>query len=497
MRWYAVHADLARLEAFGLIELGGQRPVPVGTVEAAWRQASATLDDAPGLDARLVEDLRAVLGRIGRRIEGWSAPALHGTVELEAGGGRSPGRTIPDNGVGGVDAVVNPLWAHRSGASYGDRLTAAVSGQAALALGSRVALEGGLRLATVRTSGPRASGSVSGIETASVRVRLGPVDLDVGRAPVVWGWLDAVPLLMTANGPPLDLLRVSSNAPVSSGILGRMEFSAFVADLGPEHHFAHAKLFEGRVELRPSSSVRLSLATWNKQGGEGAPSASLGARLRDLSVLWGLVFGDDVDRFSDKQMAASLRVVLPSMRGTRFDVGVVATDFDLDRIGDIVEAATAVGVALTAPRLGGSQRHSARVSLVRSGPVMARHGQFRSGSAVNRLLQGFDLGPDARRISLRYAYEPLSKGWRACLAGSMDRSSADPYGVSVDGVKDIHRIGDLPEEVRLRLMARVVRDVGDTGGQLAVGFERVADFGFLDGDDRLTGLLGMRIWRRF
>jgi len=225
--------------------------------------------------------------------------------------------------------------------------------------------------------------------------------------------------------------------------------------------------------------------------GEGAPEATIGERIRDLSVLWGLVFGDDVDRFSEKLVSLDVKVRVPAARGLEVRAGMVLTDFDKDRVGDVLDAAGAYHVSVTAPRLGSGGRHSLALDAVRIGPLVYRHGQFRTGLAVDGFLQGSALGPDARSLGLRYGYRPLGEAWGLEASATWETRRADRYDSRFEPERDIFRTFDRPDESRMGTMAHLARELreGRLWVDVGLGLEKVKGFGFEEGAARTSGRL--------
>lgn len=493
-----VYRDVARLEALGLIQRGwtGERPYSVARVRRLVARARAALGPAPG-GQRHREIAESVLRRIEARFaDADGSPRSRGRAEVELGGGRSPGRNIPSNGVGAVDAVVDPLWAGRAGRAYGDRATLALSGGATLGIGRRLAVGLGARASALEGSGLLPGRRDGTVETAYVRAVLGAWAIQVGRDHVAWGW-EGEGLLLSDNGPPLDLIRVATDQPVDLGFLGDGEVTLLAADLGPRQNFPHAKLFAGRLGLSPSPGIQLGLSVLNKQMGEGAPDASVGARIRDLTVLWGLFKGDDIDRFSDKLAGVDVRVRVG--RAMIVEGEMIVTDFDKDRVGDVLDVASAYRTALTLPNLGAAGRHRVSLRAQRIGPQVYRHSQFRTGLAVDGYLQGSTLGPDARRVELGYRLGPLSWAESLEVVLTTESMSVDPHAVRFTPERDVYRAADLVDERRNRAVLRLRRSLwGYRGGAvLTLGAERVRAFSFVEGAQRTDGIVTLVLWRSF
>jgi len=230
--------------------------------------------------------------------------------------------------------ALNPLWANRGGRTYGDEATAAVSARIAFPLGSRVAV--GL---AGRGMGFRATGRVprrrdGTVEAAYVRGTFGGLAIQVGRDAWWRGVGPAGGLLLSADAPPLNLLRFSTDRPLHLRVLGETEIAVTAADLGPSQNFPHAKLFAVTITGRPNSTVRLGVTLLNKQGGDGAPPAGRIERLKDLTFVWGLFRRGRDYTFSEKLLGLDVRFSVPDARGLQAFAEMTITDFVETRLDD-------------------------------------------------------------------------------------------------------------------------------------------------------------------
>jgi hypothetical protein len=276
------------------------------------------------------------------------------------------------------------------------------------------------------------------------------------------------------------MVRVSTDRPLDLGFLGGAEFGLLAADLGPNQNFPHARLFGLRADVQPWRGVGFGVSVLNKQLGEGAPEATIGERVRDLTVLWGLILGDDVDRFSEKLVSLDMRARVPAARGLEVHAGMVLTDFDKDRVGDVLDSGGAYHVSVVVPRLGAGGRHSIAFDAVRLGPLVYRHSQFTTGLAVDGVLQGSALGPDARSLGVRYGYHALDPAWRVVASAAWETRRADRYDSRFEPHRDIYKTVDRPDESRLGTAVQFTRGLRDgrLWVEVGLGIEKVRGFAF-------------------
>ena len=494
------YQDLALLERRGLVPRGlpALRPLSHGRLAWVLREARSRFEnDSPAGRPRV--DLEAVLSRLEHRFGASRANSATGLAEIEIGGGRSPGRGVPTNGFGAeLDIALNPLWSNRGGRAYGDERTGALALRASAPLGPYLAIGLAGRSVALQASGARAGRRDAALEAAYLRAVLGRIAIQIGRDS--WwqqpGGDDA--LLMSRDAPPVDLLRIVTDRPLSLRVLGDTEFAVTVADLGPNQNFPHAKLFGVSLMTRPASSVRLGLTLLNKQTGEGAPGASFSERLKDLSFFWDLFRKGRDFVFSEKLLGLDARVVLPDISGIELFGEIAFTDFATDRLGDVLTSDTGYRVGVHFPRLGKSERHSVEVEGALTAPLLYRHHQFTTGVAVDGFSQGSVLGPDGRRLIASYRYDAPASRWAALVTGALESRSVDPHETVYNPVKDIFRAGTLPHEWRARARVDVTRWFDQVSGmELALGVERVRNFAFEADASRTNTFALVRVRRTF
>ena len=496
-----VYQDLAFLEAHGLVPRGlsSLRPLSYGRVGWLIRDARAWLTARPPVSSAAHDDLAAALARLERRFapDALRRPEL--TAEVELGGGRSPGRGIPDNGIGGIDVVLNPLWADRGGRAYGDEGTAAASARATIRLGPHVAVGVAGRTSSLRASGLEPGRRGATVEAAYVRATLGRVVVQLGRDASWHGpGTPSSSLVLSDNAPPVDLVRIGTDRPLRAAFLGDLELAATASDLGPNHNFPHAKLFVFALRSRPVERLQLGLTLVNKQGGEGSPDASTADRLKDLSFIWDLFSVGTVYAFSDKMTSVELRLTLPSSQRVEMFGEFSLTDFDHRRVRTIMSTAAGYRFGMALPRMGDSGRHGLLVEGQWLGALMYRHGQFRSGMTADGFAQGSNLGPDGRRLLFGYRYYAPSIRWGGAVRATYEARRIDTHVRRRTPHAIFHRAEELPTERRYRLQLRATRWLGDRFGlDVSGGMERASDFAHESGAGRTNFAVLLHLWRSF
>jgi hypothetical protein len=415
-------------------------------------------------------------------------------------------RGVPaTNGLGSIDARLNPLLSNRQGRtptagssalletthSFETRHVAfSVTPQLSLAT-----LEAGRRRTNLR------------IQELELRFRVRNVALEGGREYLVWGQGRDVGLLNSNNSPPLDLIKLSSEEPFTFPWflhrLGPTRLSLFYADLGADQNFPHAHAIAYRANILPATWLELGASVYTKTGGRGAPPATMTARLIDLlpfldASAYNNVFGTRGDfQFSDHYAGFDGRARIPSLASSIF-WEVLLNDFDVRRLSSVFweDAGHVFGADL--PPLAPSGRLRASVEYHHTGIRYYEHEQFQSGQTLHHVLTGDPLGPNAQGAYLfldwfRSVQRPLS------VQCAVERRSNDQYAFIPEPNFGFRRTESRPKEWRARALVgwQLLPDQAQAGGLVQLGYERTRNFDFLVGNDRNGFLARVALQYRF
>jgi len=492
-----VHRDLDRLAAWGLIDtiLVGQRPY--SRAQAARMTAQALRGRAAlGADAPYARTADDVLARLSDRL----APELDALgvaptrpfsplrreARLEATWTDSPTRDVPSNQLGSSMARINPLLAYDEGRGVVDGTTTALEVEVGGALGSHLA--GTLR-PRAQLAWPRSGGSDATLELASghARVLLGNLGVTVGRDHVVWGQGPRGGLALSTNPGALLLASLATERPVvlpgPLRHLGPSTYQVFLADLGTEGQaFDHSQLFGWRLSFLPSRRVEVGAEFLVQSGGDGSPEATLRERILDY-LFFPDLFSSDRELISSNKVAGlDARVRVPEARGLELWVELALDDVDIDRFKSMIweDGSWNVGVGLA--RLDAAGRLGLRLEAHHTGLRMYEHFDFSGGLTLERRLLGSELGPHANGASLALDWE-LDGRNALTLEGSVEKRGSDPYVLVAGTPYYFARLGIRPKETRWRTRATWERfaAAGGVGLRVEGGYERVANFDFVDG----------------
>src|SRR4029079_6072250 len=183
-------------------------------------------------------------------------------------------RDIPlDNGIGKIDAAINPLVSNRQGRVFHEGNNLAV--ETTHYLESRFVAVGLNPQFSVSDSADWKTRPLTRIQNAQLRVLLGNFAIDVGREDLLWGQGNEVGLLNSNNAPPLNLLKLSNDLPIQLPwilrSLGSSKFSIFYSDLGAQQNFPDAYMVGYKISVAPTSRLELGTTIYSKSGGRGSP----------------------------------------------------------------------------------------------------------------------------------------------------------------------------------------------------------------------------------
>jgi hypothetical protein len=420
------------------------------------------------------------------------------TLSLDITRTDQPTRLIPlDNGLGGIDGVLNTLLLYRQGRPGVDGTTALLETSHTLET-DHFAFSATPQLYFLDPN-DSASRSALRLQELQLRFMYHNVALDVGREYLVWGQGRDVGMLNSDNSPPLDQIRLSSEEPFSFPWLlrrlGPTRFSIFYADLGADQNFPHAYAIGYRANSVPAPWLELGFSVYTKAGGRGAPPATTTARLIDLlpfldASAYNNLFGArGLFQFSDHYAGLDGRLRFPSL-GSSFYWELLLNDFDVRRLGSVMwdDAGHVFGFDL--PSLSRSGRLRASLEYHHTGLRYYEHQQFISGQTVHQMLTGDPLGPNAQGVYANIdSYSSIRH--RLSIQLAVERRSNDLYAYTPEPHFGFTISQHRPKEWTGRALAnwQLLPEQGQLGGLLQFGYERTRNFDFVTGADR-NGLVG-------
>ena len=509
--------DPAYRDAQQLVNLGlasrislAQRPLSRAAFARIVAQAAATfarLEDSRAISAQRSAYVEQLINSLRDRLElpdsGATLPlatefAPIRTITLDQTQTDQPTRLIPrDNGLGGIDATLNTLLELRQGRPLAQGYNAYLETNHTLE-SHYVAISVTPEILSVRPAGTSESNTLR-LQELQGRLLFKNVAVDVGREYLVWGQGRDVGMLNSNNSPALDLIKVSSEEPFYFPWLlhrlGPTRFSIFYSDLGADQNFPHAYAIGYKGTIAPTSLLELSASVYTKAGGEGAPRATMTARLIDLLPFLDASAYNNVlgvrgkFQFSDHYAGIDGRLRLPALASS-FYWELLLNDFDVRRLESVLweDAGHVFGLDLPALSPSGSLRGS--LEYHHTGVRYYEHEQFLSGQTVHHVLTGDPLGPDAQGVyaNLDWSSSAFS---RLGLQLALERRSGDQYVFIPEPHYGFRRTYLSPREWQGRVVGtwQLLPKRNRLGALAQLGYERTRNFDFVAGDN-LNGFLG-------
>lgn len=481
----------------------GQDPSPVA---AALSRAEARLPLAEAALAQLRSDFAWEIARLSGTdsVAGTElSPVRSATIDLT--GTSSPTRLIPpSNGLGEIDADLNPLLANRQGRPLvqgGNLLLSTTHTYQSRHIAAAITPE--LYLETPSSGSTRVLGN---LQELYARALFGNLAVDIGREYQVWGQGRDVGLLGSDNSPPLDLIKLSSDTPFRLPWIfhsfGPTLASIFYADLGPRQNFPHPYFIGYKVSITPASWLELGGTVYTKAGGKGGPTTKFWKRVGDIfpfieSNFYGHRFGAIGNyNFSDRYAGLDGRVRIPDARGAELYTELLLNDFDIRRLESVFWEDAGHVAGLSLPRLTDDGRLGLTVEYHHTGIRYYEHDQFLSGQTLRRQLIGDPLGPDGQAGYVIFDWTRTERH-RLEIDAAVERRSHDEYAYAPEPNFGFIRTVKGPREWRYRMTGtwRTLPTRGNLGLLVQGGYERTRNFDFVQSDDR-NGLLaraGMEI----
>lgn len=472
------YRQIDKLIAFGLIKdaIFGQRPWSRNEMarmidEAARRleerEAPLTPDSrdlVPGIAAleildRLRLDFREELARRNGKPGNLRIHLLErfslGYTLLD-----SPPRDIPqDNGIGRIDAYINPLVANQNGLDFtdGNNLWLESTHSALLSKYFSLSFTPHLRLLVPNTGSVKPQFLVQNLYG---KATVSNVELEAGRDHLIWGQGDRGGLLFSNNARALDMVKISNDSPFYHPWIfkyfGPSKYTFFVANLGPERIFSNAFLYGLKVSIKPASFLELGFSETIIIGGDGAPSLSFFDPIAELfpvhKIGRNVLFQDKSDhRFGFFDM----RLTIPPLRNSVLYYEAFFDDSPARAIGHFSDIGDqmAMVVGFYIPHLTVDGTADMTLEYRHIPGVAYRHNRWISGYTLNRELIGDSLGPDGDAVTVRTAFDLQPQRTLAFSFAYENRDSdffTQSFNPVTDGGEEFIRAQNNPAEHRLR-----------------------------------------------
>ncbi|MCE9626262.1 MAG: capsule assembly Wzi family protein [Deltaproteobacteria bacterium] len=534
-----VYRDIDKLVAHGLVDkiIVGQRPYSRIEVARIVKEAmvhlprlqdalndsntpverkeklQARLDYLAPIFERLKRQYREELVQLGALVGEKSWYSFHPIekVEAEAVIADSPAEALPvSNGLGEINAVINPLLDYKQGRHLIDGGNLALETTTWLRATNYFAMQVKPRfqLGIGRNGTPDANRV--DILNLYGKFWVKNFEVEVGRDNLFWGQGAFAGQMFSANPRGFDMIKISNDSPSFLPwvfkYLGANKISFFYADLGPEQNFPHSYLVGYKWSLQPLSFFEIGVGLATQSGGDGSPPASFGGRVRDV-LPFDQATGATQVQIGNHIGELDFRFRIPPARHLEIYVEGNFDDnhspFKNAHQAFIDDAGWVAGFYL--PRLTDSGNVDLRMEFHFTGLRFYEHAQFTSGWTLNRFIMGDNLGPNALGLYGMVNWDIDTRNLLGFDVAFESRSSDQWTVLDPEGEFIFQKVSDGPEERRFRGGAEWLHRMDGLPLQLRarLAYERVQNFNFISDNDRnnFLGEVGVRIdldrWTKF
>jgi len=392
------------------------------------------------------------------------------------------GRVPPNNGIGGVDAIVQPLVEKRGGRHYQSGSNWSFETMHWVRLGKYFAFQAQPRFQFQIAQGDRANENGAYVQRLNGHFTWKKLDLEIGRDSIVYGPSAKGGLTFSTNPRPLDFIKLSSISPFYYPFffrkLGLNQMSLVVANLGPDQIFSEPWLVVWKISNKRTEHFEFGMTQVVEMGGDGAPDTSFTKGFIDF---WDLTQNNER---SSRTTTIELIGRISQLRGMEIYAEILFSDFTTN-MNTLWVDNTSYLVGVHLPRLNYVGTLDLRLEYRRMAPRYARSPVFTDGFTENQLLIGDPLGPDAQGVELNLQYEMTPKNLLS-FGFQFRRRNNNIYQVSGNS---IDKIASLGQEDRF-LYHFGLRHLFNKHfvGHVAVGLEQVHNANFVTGDNVVNWL---------
>jgi len=486
--------EIARITAEAMLHLPRlQDPLNDPNLSPGKKQKLQTrLDYVQEVLSRLQDDYREELVQMGALPGEKEWYSLHPIEKADLGivMSNSLPRTVPSNGLGSADAVINPLLQYRQGRHIIDGSTLSLETTHWIRATDYFALMIHPRFQVGIGRDGQSNDSNAYVQNLYGKFYVKNFELEVGRDNLIFGQGLNSGLMLSNNPNGLDMAKISSDSPFLFPwvfkYLGENKMTFFYADLGADQNFPHPYLVGYKWSLQPVSFFEIGASLQVQSGGQGSPQASFGQRVGDIFPIAHFFFGSQ-DQIGNKLGGVDFRFRIPPARGMEFYLEAIFDDtHSQNSHAQFIDDAGYIG-GLYFPRLNNAGQVDLRLEYHRTGLRYYEHSQFTSGMTLDKFFLGDDLGPNAQGAYLTSNWDVDSHNLLTFNA-ALESRSADIYALvsPTDSPEFFQKLQDFPEERRFRVTTEWLHRVQSLPVQLKtlVGYERVQNFNFSAGSDR-------------
>jgi hypothetical protein len=401
----------------------------------------------------------------------------------------SPFRTVPaNNGIGQIDAVINPLVAYREGRHFVDGHTIGLETAHSARLSKYFSLYFRPRFEVLAPNTGSSDANFI-VQKLYGKFAYRNFELEIGRDSLVWGQGEHGGFLLSNNARPLDMITLGNVSPFYLPwifkYLGPNSIRIFFAEMGPEREFPHAILSGYKWSFKPVHFFEIGLNHVVLMGGDGANGPSFFEAIGEFTgILSAVTENKGGAAFTNRIFSVDGRITFPFLRNSVF-YAEVAFDDTNNEIDVLFEDNGLYFAGFYIPRLTPSGSVDLRLEYRHIPGVAYRHSLYTSGWTLNRRLLGDEIGPDGDGFSAKVRAD-LTDRLLLETEAAYERRDSDLLTTVTSGpdVVDIAKAQDNPAEHRVRWQGDLCWQVRkDLEARFGLGYEHAHNFNFAQNQD--------------
>lgn len=413
-------------------------------------------------------------------------------------------RAVPaDNGLGAIDARVNPFTTYKEGAHTVRGADFAIEADHWARLSKYASLYLRPRFTALVDYQGDGRADVT-LQNAYAKFNIANFEIEAGRDAVLWGHSTEGGVLASTHVRPMDLVKISNDSPFKLPWifrhLGYNKYTFFVSTLGPESIFKNALMYGFAASLKPASFIELGFEHQFTFGGEGAPDIDFLDLLSEFFLYRRNGGGLNSANDGDNRFGLNVRIQIPRLRNTTLYAEGIFEDYGKESFFHQFTQQMAFQSGVTIPLLTSNGKNSLRLQYEHIPAAYGRHGLWISGLSQNGLSRGSPYGSQSQTVSAEWGHL-FSLRKRLNVRAMYTNNGNDQFTTtpsSSGGPDRVIKTVDNPQEHRFLVEGAITWPLSRRWTvEPQVGYEYAANFNFIQNDDRQNIALGIVLTHDF
>ncbi|MEQ6121667.1 capsule assembly Wzi family protein [Reichenbachiella sp. MALMAid0571] len=397
---------------------------------------------------------------------------------------------VEENGLGGVDAIFQPLLTNQEGRLFRNSYNAYLETNQAINYKDLLSIQ--LQPQLVMNKNNAVNNQLR-FQKLLLNANLGYLQLSIGRDNIQWGPRHKGGLLLSQNAPALDMIKLSvagqKKLPWFLKKLGTYNFSTFVANMGNDYAQSNAKMAAYRFDFQPTEKWNFAVEHTVVLGGKGIGTPGLSRAIGEY-VGFLIEAGDPAP--SNHNFTGS---ITRNFGDANVYIAGMFEDIDSNFEMLMVHNATWL-LGFYLPEIGYNAAWSLRTELIRSAPRAYRHGIYQDGHSINGRILGFGLGSDVFLLNTELTYLSDKVGFLTMSIQYINRSG-DTYNIITETENDFVDLEineNRPEENHYLLGLNWTKGLNDKlNVNFSLGLDYTHNYHFVKKDSQLDYMCGLKV----